>query len=102
MDDAVFDAAIAENPAPATRLFSGEGSLAANLETSLARLLDDDGALDDRSAGLEGRTDSIQDQRVALDRRMAPDEERYRAQFPALDVLVSKMTSTSRQRQRVV
>src|SRR3546814_2379168 len=55
MDDAVFDAAIAENPAPATRLFSGEGSLAANLETSLARLLDDDGALDDRSAGLEGR-----------------------------------------------
>ena len=95
MDDAVFDAAIAENPAPATRLFSGEGSLAANLETSLARLLDDDGALDDRSAGLEGRTDSIQDQRVALDRRMAQVEERYRAQFTALDVLVSKMTSTS-------
>ncbi|GAB2614306.1 flagellar filament capping protein FliD [Novilysobacter erysipheiresistens] len=95
LDEAVFDEAIAENPAPATRLFSGEGSLTASLETSLAQLLDDDGTLDDRSAGLEGRTDTIQDQRVALDRRMAQVEERYRAQFTALDVLVSKMTSTS-------
>lgn len=95
MDDAVFDAAIAEDPAPAARLFSGDGSLAANLETSLARLLDDDGQFDDRTAGLEGRTSNIEEQRLALDRRMSQVEERYRAQFTALDVLVSKMQSTS-------
>ncbi len=95
MDDAVFDAAIAENPAPATRLFSGEGSLVASLETSLARLLDDDGALDDRTTGLETRTSNIEDQRLALDRRMSQVEARYRAQFTALDVLVSRMQSTS-------
>ena len=95
MDEAVFNKAIAENPAPATRLFSGEGSLTAGLETSLARLLDDDGAFDDRSAGLETRTGSIEDQRLALDRRMAQVEERYRAQFTALDVLVAGMQSTS-------
>lgn len=95
MDDTAFDAAIAEDPRPATRLFSGEGSLVANLETSLGRLLDDDGMFDDREAGLEGRTDGIADQRLALDRRMAQVEERYRAQFTALDVLVSKMQSTS-------
>jgi len=95
LDEAAFDKAIAENPAPATRLFSGEGSLTSGLEASLAKLLDDDGTLDDRSAGLEARTDGIEDQRVALDRRMAQVEERYRAQFTALDVLVSKMTSTS-------
>ena len=95
LDEAVFNEAIAENPAPATRLFSAEGGLAAGLETSLARLLDDDGVLDGRSAGLETRTGSIEDQRVALDRRMAQVEERYRAQFTALDVLVAGMQSTS-------
>ena len=95
LDEAVFNEAIAENPAPATRLFSAEGGLAAGLETSLARLLDDDGVLDGRSAGLETRTGSIEDQRVALDRRMAQVEERYRTQFTALDVLVAGMQSTS-------
>lgn len=95
MDESVFDKAIAENPAPATRLFSGEGSLAASLETSLARLLDDDGILDDRAVGLEGRTDRIEEQRLALDRRMSQVEARYRAEFTALDVLVAGMQSTS-------
>lgn len=95
MDDAVFDAAIADDPGPATRLFSGDTGLAAGLETSLARLLDDGGVFDDREDRLEAQTTSIADQRLALDRRMSQVEERYRAQFTALDVLVSKMTSTS-------
>ncbi|MGH8084400.1 MAG: flagellar filament capping protein FliD [Lysobacter sp.] len=95
MDDEAFDAAIAKDPRPATRLFSGEASFIANLGTSLGQLLDDDGMFDDRKAGLEVRTDSIADKRLALERRMAQVEERYRAQFTALDVLVSKMSSTS-------
>ena len=82
-------------PSSSSRRASEVSRLAASLETSLARLLDDDGTFDGRSAGLETRTSGIEDQRLALDRRMAQVEERYRAQFTALDVLVSKMTSTS-------
>lgn len=95
LDDAAFDDAIADDPRPAVRLFSGEGSMAETMKTTLARLIDDEGMLDKRTAGLEARSDSIADQRLDLDRRMDRVEERYRAQFTALDVMVSKMQSTS-------
>jgi len=95
MDDAVFDAAIADDPSPATRLFSADTGLAAGLEKSLARLLDDDGLFDSRDDSLEKRTGTIEDQRVALDRRMSQVEARYRAQFVALDGLMAKLQSTS-------
>ena len=95
MDDATFDAALAADPAPATRLFSGDGSLVAGLETSLGRLLDDDGLFDSRSEGLATRTKSIFDQRLMLDRRMGQVEARYRAQFVALDGLMASLQTTS-------
>lgn len=96
LDEAAFDKAIAEDPAPATRLFGGAaGSLVARLEGTLAGLLDEDGMLDERDAGLKARNGRIDEQRLALDRRMAGVEARYRAQFTALDVLVSRMQSTS-------
>lgn len=95
MDDAVFDAAIAKDPGPATRLFTADGSLAAGLETSLGRLLDNDGLFDSRSDDLTRRTKSIGDQRVMLDRRMGQVEARFRAQFVALDMLMAKLQTTS-------
>ncbi|HEY5804895.1 MAG TPA: flagellar filament capping protein FliD [Lysobacter sp.] len=95
MDDAAFDAAIAKDPAPASRLFAADNSLASGLQKSLSGLLEKDGLLDSRSSNLAGRTSSIEDQRTALDRRMSQVEARYRAQFVALDGLMSKMQSTS-------
>lgn len=95
MDDARFDAAIAADPAPAARLFSGQGSLAAGLETSLGRLLDNDGLFKSRSDDLTRRSKSIDDQRIGLDRRMGQVEARFRAQFVALDGLMATLQSTS-------
>ena len=95
MDDAKFDAALAKDPAPAARLFTGEGSLAAGLETSLGRLLDNDGLFESRSDDLSRRTRSIDDQRVMLDRRMGQVEARFRAQFVALDGLMANLQTTS-------
>lgn len=96
LDETAFDAALAADPAVAARLFGeGGGSLTGRLESTLAGLLDDDGLLDGRDAGLKARDKRIDDQRAALDRRMADVESRYRAQFTALDVLVSRMQSTS-------
>jgi flagellar hook-associated protein 2 len=94
MDDAAFDAAMAADASPATRLFAGTESLAATLKTSLDLLLNDDGLLDGRSDGLERRTKTLAGQRSELDRRMTQVEARYRAQFVALDGLVAKLQST--------
>jgi flagellar hook-associated protein 2 len=95
MDDAAFDAALAKDPAPARRLFSADDGLAAGLEASLGRLLDDDGLLDGREEGLSARTKSIASQRTALEKRMGDVEARYRAQFVALDAMMAQMQSTS-------
>ncbi|MBF6025598.1 flagellar filament capping protein FliD [Lysobacter niastensis] len=90
-----FDAAIAKDPLPAARLFGANGSLTGGLKASLDGILNDDGMLDSRSDALSQRTRSIEKQRTDLDHRMEQVEKRYRAQFIALDTMVSKMQSTS-------
>ncbi|MGH8078205.1 MAG: flagellar filament capping protein FliD, partial [Lysobacter sp.] len=95
LDEAVFDAAIVKDAAPATRLFQGATSLAVKLDTALDRLLDDDGLLDSRSDGLDTRNKALAQQRVALDFRMTQVEKRYRTQFTALDGLMTKLQSAS-------
>lgn len=95
MDDAVFDAGMAKDPTVATRLFTAEDGLAAGLDESLDRLLDSDGLLKSRDEDLAARSKNITAQRDALDRRMSQLEERYRAQFVALDALMTQMQSTS-------
>ena len=95
LDEAAFDAAMAKDAAPATRLFSGDDSLAAHLEASLDKLLDDDGMLEAREDGVAARTKTIASQRTALDTRMSAVEARYRAQFVALDTLMTQMQSVS-------
>lgn len=70
--------------------------LADTLSTLLEAFLDeDDNALDARTEGIQARIDDITDQREQLSRRMAKLEERYRAQFTALDSLVSQLQTTS-------
>lgn len=95
LNEATFDAAMAADPAPATRLFQGPTSLAVTLDTTLDRLLDDDGLLDSRSDGLDTRTRTLEKQRIALDFRMTQVEARYRAQFVGLDTIMTKLQSTS-------
>ncbi|NUS60537.1 MAG: flagellar filament capping protein FliD, partial [Lysobacter sp.] len=95
MDDAAFDAAMTKDTTPATRLFVDDAGLAAGLDKSLDRLLDADGLLHDRDETLATRTKTIAKQREALDTRMTAVEARYRAQFVALDGLMTQMQSIS-------
>lgn len=95
LNEATFDAAIAADPTPANRLFQGATSLAVTLDTTLDRLLDDDGLLKSRSDGLDSRTKTLDKQRTALDFRMTQVEARYRAQFVGLDSIMAKLQSTS-------
>lgn len=65
------------------------------LDRLLVSFLDSDGILDARTDGLQDRADSIEEQREALDLRMASLEARYRARFNALDGLLAQLQSTS-------
>jgi len=94
MDDAAFDAAMASDPTPAARLFTGDASLAKGLGDTLDRLLDTGGQFEGRSDSLGRMTKALANDRSALDRRMDQVQARYRAQFVALDGLVSKLQST--------
>jgi flagellar hook-associated protein 2 len=95
LNEAAFDAAMAADAGPATRLFQGPNSLAVSLDTTLDRLVDADGLLESRSDGLNTRTRTLEKQRAALDFRMTQVEARYRAQFVGLDSIMSKLQSTS-------
>ena len=57
--------------------------------------LEDDGLLDGRTDGLDRSIKDITARRDALNVRLGVVEQRYRAQFTALDVMLSSMQSTS-------
>ncbi|HEC17348.1 MAG TPA: flagellar hook protein [Sedimenticola sp.] len=69
--------------------------VADQLDSSLDAYLGTDNLIDMRTDGLDTTLDSISDQRDRLDERMLSLEARYRAQFTALDLLVSQLQSTS-------
>jgi flagellar hook-associated protein 2 len=95
LDQTEFDAAIAVDPDAGARLFGEDSAIGAGMKTTLDRLLDADGLLAGRSSALDGRTRALAKERTAVDRRMEQVEARYRAQFTALDSLVTKLQSTS-------
>ncbi|MHC9086404.1 flagellar filament capping protein FliD [Luteimonas sp. RIT-PG2_3] len=96
LSDADFNAGIAKDPAAVSKLFgSAEGSLGGKLGASMTALLSTDGPLKSRDDSLAERTKQLTRQRDALDRRMTLTEARYKAQFLALDTMMTKLQSTS-------
>jgi len=65
------------------------------LGTLLENLLANKGLIGGRTDGLQISIENIGHQRDAINRRLATTEARYRAQFTALDNLISSMNSTS-------
>ena len=61
----------------------------------LADLLESDGPIASRTAGINRSIKDIGQQRSELGQRLVMIEARYRAQFSALDTLVSRLNSTS-------
>ncbi|TCZ81452.1 flagellar filament capping protein FliD [Lysobacter sp. N42] len=95
LDEAAFDAAIAKDPQLAARLFGSEpSSLAKRIEAMFDTVLASDGALTARSEGLDRRTRTLTKERADLDLRMKAVETRYRAQFTALDTLMTRLNSS--------
>ncbi len=68
---------------------------ASKLDTLMDSILSDTGAIETRIEGLTEAIESVQDDAETLSDRLDVIEARYRAQFTALDVLMSELNSTS-------
>ncbi len=68
--------------------------LAQRLDNLLNDLLGGDGPLGGRTESLNKQVDRLGEEREKLDTRMTALEKRYRAQFMAMDKLVSQLTAT--------
>lgn len=68
---------------------------AVKLDQLVDNLLENDSLIDSRIDGINSSIKDIDTQRDSLNRRLDDVEQRFRAQFAALDTLVANMTQTS-------
>jgi flagellar hook-associated protein 2 len=69
--------------------------IASRFGTYFDQLLKAEGTLSKRTQGLTASVKGLDTKRQALSRHLEQVEKRYRAQFSALDVLISRMSQTS-------
>jgi len=100
LDSGALQKALEKDPKAVAALFTGaEGSaaptgIAKRLDDFLGKLVGSGGPLASRTTSLTKRISALDDERADLDRRLADVETRYRAQFTAMDKLVSQLTAT--------
>ncbi len=95
LDSEKFGAALEGNIDEIGALFSGENGIATELANVADGLLASDGVIKARSEGFDKQMRDIDDQRVALERRLTAIEARTRSQFAGLDSMIAQMQSTS-------
>ncbi|MEX1200535.1 MAG: flagellar filament capping protein FliD [Methylophaga sp.] len=95
LDTERLNTALTGNFASVADLFASENGIAKRLDGVLDRYTSSGGVLELRSSGLRSQLDGIADDRERLDSRLEGLESRYRAQFTAMDQLVSQLQSLS-------
>lgn len=95
VDSGKLNDALAKDFGSVQRLFGGASGVATSLSAFTKTLLADDGQLKAKTDGLNSTLKDIAKQQDALNVRIAAYEKRTRAQFTALDTLMSKLNSTS-------
>ncbi len=76
-------------------LFTGDNGIATRLDKLATQLLGSGGVFATRESSLNEQMSKTQDQQTALAVRLEKLEARYRAQFSALDILISQLNQTS-------
>ena len=94
LNDARFTAALQKDPAGVARLFAGDDGIAKRLHATLEGAVGTGGQVPSRTDSLQSQKRDLQKAKEALDLRMQSVERRYRAQFTALDSLLSGLQST--------
>jgi flagellar hook-associated protein 2 len=96
VDSDTLSSAVTSNLDSVSELFSDDDQgFAFRLSELLDNMLDDDGLLDAREDGINAQIESTQDAATAFTERLELVEARYRAQYAALDTLMSSMSATS-------
>jgi len=95
LDNTKFDAAIAKDPAAASRLFTADGGLGTRMGDYVKARLASTGEFAARDATITAKRKDIDARKQALETRMESYQARYLKQFNALDSLLTKMQSTS-------
>lgn len=95
LDNDKLGTALSSDSASVQKLFGNSGGIAAQLDAAIDRIIGDDGLVDARDTSLQTQLDGLSTQFDQLNARMDQVEARYRAQFTALDTLISSMQTTS-------
>ena len=96
VDSDTLSSAVTSNLDSVSELFSDDDQgFAFRLSELLDNMLDDDGLLDAREDGINAQIESTQDAATAFTERLELVEARYRAQYAALDTLMSSLSATS-------
>lgn len=95
-DAVIFQQTVSDTSyADVAKLFAAEGDGFANRLVTLAdNWIGNDGLISSRTDGLNKRIDQLTDKQASIERNLTLIEARYRAQFSALDILVSQFQST--------
>lgn len=95
VDSATLNEALDAGEESVTALLSEDGKLGQALTRVFDRFLGVDGTIVNRSESLNATQRALDDQQERLDLRLTATETRLRAQFTALDSLLSRLQSTS-------
>lgn len=94
LDPAKLSTTLQSDPSAVHGLFNADGIGGALVELTKG-YLDTDGRIAGKQDSLNAQLKDLSKQRTALDRRIDSVEARYRAQFTALDTLISQLRTTS-------
>jgi flagellar hook-associated protein 2 len=95
LDSTKFTAALEADFDGVARLFGGDNGVASRLSDALDARLQADSEINVRTKRLNDKSVALQKEQQTLEARMLKIEQRYRAQFTALDTMLANMTSTS-------
>ena len=96
VDNSVLNDAVKTNLDSVAELFSDDDQgVAFRLSELLDNILDDDGLLDAKEDGLNTQIETTQDTAERFTLRLTLIEARYRAQYAALDTLMTSLQATS-------
>lgn len=92
LDETKLRAAVSQSPSDTLTTLQAYGK---SFSDTVGSLIDSGGVVTKRVASLNNAVKIYQDNQASLEVRMVAIEKRFRAQFTAMDVLVSQMKSTS-------
>lgn len=96
LNEGKLNIAMQSDPSGVAKLLAGEDGIAKRMATTLEGAVAAGGQVGTRTDSLQSQRRDLQKQRDALELRMQALEASYRAQFGALDAMLSDMQSTGK------